>query len=526
MTNERILNLPPDLYSRNYIISQGIKEFKKVNNLEKVTILDIGGRGGKMDLFIDAGDELLLLDIRHGDEKNLIIGDAVSMKQFKDGEFDIIVSGDVFEHIPPEKRELFLKESMRVAKRLIILAAPFDERNVRESEMIVNNFYKKIAGTDHEWLKEHIECGLPEKAELEKILLQNGYNFQYIKSNNLDNWVLLQKSIALAYNFGLDISSLYEFYNVNLLKVENGDENFYRRVYFISKTFFDPKITYSFEPDAKNRLKEKMLEFITVNSIKIGKNNPITNNNKQKMQKNIIRNFYAQKIKKHIPRFIFEKIINPILDSNLNRHISSEKGTINLANFVPTAKKFPESVLAHKYLDGLFGLEIGGSAHNSFGLKTKNVDYSDEQTKFKKLEIALCGEAMHVDIIAPGDNIPIPDESEDFVISSHVLEHFPDPIKAMKEWYRIIKPGGYIFMIIPHKERTFDKKRERTTLDELIRRHETSFFPKINIDDHYSFWITQDIVDLTKYLGWKIVETQDIDDKAGNGFTIVIQKES
>ena len=47
---------------------------------------------------------------------------------------------------------------------------------------------------------------------------------------------------------------------------------------------------------------------------------------------------------------------------------------------------FPESKLAHKYLDNLIGIEIGGSAHNSFGLNTINVDnYND----FKKAKIAM-----------------------------------------------------------------------------------------------------------------------------------------
>ena len=40
--------------------------------------------------------------------------------------------------------------------------------------------------------------------------------------------------------------------------------------------------------------------------------------------------------------------------------------------------KFKESALAHRLLDGLEGIEIGGSAHNPFGLKTRNVDYSGE----------------------------------------------------------------------------------------------------------------------------------------------------
>lgn len=187
--------------------------------------------------------------------------------------------------------------------------------------------------------------------------------------------------------------------------------------------------------------------------------------------------------------------------------------------------KFKESALAHKYLDGLKGLEIGGSAHNAFGLDTLNVDYTDSmETVFKKSEIDICGEAMPVDIIASGDKLPIKDESQDFVISSHVLEHFPDPIKALNEWYRVIKKGGYIFAIVPHKERTFDKDRTRTTLKELIKRHEKGIKPEIDLHSHYSVWIAEDLIELIKYLNWNLIESQNIDDKVGNGFCVIIQK--
>jgi hypothetical protein len=57
--------------------------------------------------------------------------------------------------------------------------------------------------------------------------------------------------------------------------------------------------------------------------------------------------------------------------------------------------KFKESQLAHKYLDGLEGLEIGGSAHNSFGLNTKNIDITDSvDTIYKRDEEEICGEKM------------------------------------------------------------------------------------------------------------------------------------
>src|SRR5579864_2481738 len=186
--------------------------------------------------------------------------------------------------------------------------------------------------------------------------------------------------------------------------------------------------------------------------------------------------------------------------------------------------KFPESALAHKLLDGLEGIEIGGSAHNQWGLKTRNVDYTRERTVFKEEEIKMCGHALPVDIVTPGDQLPLPDSSVDFVISSHAIEHFPDPIKALKEWHRVVRPGGFIFVIAPHKERTFDKDRERTTLAELIARHETGDTPDAE-DAHCSVWITQDFVDLVNWLKWPIVAVQDKDDKVGNGFTVVMKVE-
>ena len=188
---------------------------------------------------------------------------------------------------------------------------------------------------------------------------------------------------------------------------------------------------------------------------------------------------------------------------------------------------FPESKLAHRYLDGLSGLEIGGSIHNPFGLNTKNVDCTDSaDTVFKREEIDKLGSFLPVDIVAPGDNIPVPDASQDFVISSHVLEHFPDPIKALREWYRVVKEGGYIFMIVPHKERMFDRNRPRTTLEELNKRHQTEIYPKPE-SNHYSVWATEDLLNLVENikLDWKIIDFQDVDDKVGNGFSIVVKKE-
>lgn len=205
--------------------------------------------------------------------------------------------------------------------------------------------------------------------------------------------------------------------------------------------------------------------------------------------------------------------------------------TVNM-NITQEKLFFKESASAHKYCVGK-GLEIGGSAHNPFGLNTLNVDFSDSmETIYKQEEVRACGKAMPVDIVAFGDNIPLPDESQDFIVSSHVLEHFPNPIKALKEWYRLVKPGGIIYMIVPHKERTFDSVQPRTTLEHLVQDYhndETRYHENPQGHDHC--WITEDILEVIKWmtgnldLHWTLLEIQDVDDKVGNGFTFVLKKD-
>jgi SAM-dependent methyltransferase len=185
--------------------------------------------------------------------------------------------------------------------------------------------------------------------------------------------------------------------------------------------------------------------------------------------------------------------------------------------------KFPESALAHKYLDGLKGVEIGGSAHNSFGLDTINVDrLGDMDTHFKKCEIERCGEAMKVDVVAEGNKLPFPDKSFDFVISSHVIEHFYDPISALLEWARVAKK--YIFIIVPHRQRTFDAGKELTKVIDLHNRYHSKAIKEDEFrGEHWSVFEPPNFNELCVLIGFKVVEIQDPDDKVGNGFTFVIK---
>ncbi len=47
-------------------------------------------------------------------------------------------------------------------------------------------------------------------------------------------------------------------------------------------------------------------------------------------------------------------------------------------------------------------------------------------------------------------NLPFADNSIDILISSEVVEHLPDPVPALKEMQRVLKPGGYAMVTTPN----------------------------------------------------------------------------
>jgi len=54
-----------------------------------------------------------------------------------------------------------------------------------------------------------------------------------------------------------------------------------------------------------------------------------------------------------------------------------------------------------------------------------------------------------IDYICPCDKIPVRDDTFDFIYASHVLEHVFNPVKALIEWKRVLKPAGRLILIMP-----------------------------------------------------------------------------
>lgn len=74
----------------------------------------------------------------------------------------------------------------------------------------------------------------------------------------------------------------------------------------------------------------------------------------------------------------------------------------------------------------------------------------------------------------------IRDSEFDFVYSSHTLEHMADTGVALKNWWRVLKPGGHLIIYIPHRD-LYEKK---TTLPSRWNEDHKHFFLLDSDDGH------------------------------------------
>lgn len=68
----------------------------------------------------------------------------------------------------------------------------------------------------------------------------------------------------------------------------------------------------------------------------------------------------------------------------------------------------------------------------------------------------------------------VADLAYDAVFASHVLEHFVDPLAALIEWDRVLRPGGALVLVVPWAgggKIWYDEHKEPATMQELLHLH-------------------------------------------------------
>ncbi len=107
----------------------------------------------------------------------------------------------------------------------------------------------------------------------------------------------------------------------------------------------------------------------------------------------------------------------------------------------------------------------------------------------------------YVDVVHDLDRVPYPfkNKSVDEIHFYHVLEHLHDPIRKLEEIHRMLKPGGVLYMRVPH----FSSMGAFTDLTHIRPFGYYSFdcFEKANYQHYYTTAEFKIINRQIKYLG-------------------------
>jgi SAM-dependent methyltransferase len=130
--------------------------------------------------------------------------------------------------------------------------------------------------------------------------------------------------------------------------------------------------------------------------------------------------------------------------------------------------------LGRRYLRGS-GVEIGAlnePLRLPRGARVRYVDRLATPALRERFPELAGVDLVEVDVVDDGETLAtIPDASLDFVVANHVIEHTEDPLAALAAWLRVLVPGGVAFLAVPDMRHTFDRDREETSTEHVLRDH-------------------------------------------------------
>ncbi len=243
-SEDALLRLPFDQYGRYRMVREAVDAVRQALGHERLTILDVGGYYQEADgtprlpsqQFL--GDqELTVLDLPACDLPGYVQGDGTAMT-YADGSFDLVISCDTLEHIPPELRDTFVHELARVARYGVLLICPIDDYRTALAEKVLYAYIQAELHAKHDQLREHREYGLPQLPLVRQSFAQAGCATHDYPSGDLHAWLpmMLAKHYLMRFaesapelQYGLD-----ELYNRGYSLAERREPS-YRRLLVAAK---------------------------------------------------------------------------------------------------------------------------------------------------------------------------------------------------------------------------------------------------------------------------------------------------
>ncbi len=148
-------------------------------------------------------------------------------------------------------------------------------------------------------------------------------------------------------------------------------------------------------------------------------------------------------------------------------------------------RRLGRTLLARKYLRGS-GIEVGAFASPTFIPKGAYVQYVDRVPKVHWSDFPDYRNEtiVDVDIVTDAEDLNgIGDESQDFIVAFHVLEHVPGTLRTLETWLNKIRPGGCLLMAVPDKRFTRDALRATTPMEHFVRDYLEG--PDWGAEEHY-----------------------------------------
>ncbi len=116
------------------------------------------------------------------------------------------------------------------------------------------------------------------------------------------------------------------------------------------------------------------------------------------------------------------------------------------------------------------------------------VDHLDEQGLRNHYPELAHEKFAPVDIIGTAEDLSnVSSDSLDFIIANHLFEHLEYPIKALGEFYRVLHPGGVLYMALPDQRVGIDHRRAVTPVEHLLDEHRNG--AEKNRAEHYRSWV-------------------------------------